>query len=306
MANLRQELFDLVDVAFDKVDPVLDSEYQGGSAEYLRERGKSFSNWRAVVDIPALPNFFAPIPLAGILGAICFTRLTTPYYLAAFLTRIVQEGLNDSTLNMARNLIWLYDRFQKMDIPPDIFSHDWFDDRQKEGFKRVVVWLKLELDDSGLGVAMVRKKVLAQIKQSFSGVRLGDGTSLLQARDKDDYCYRPELWKDEERNEWIKVIDNPEFEGHMRCAEYCFFDKLSFRFYFPVMLTRILRFPDSCDGSLEAVGNSLFRYTPEDWELNSAQCSSIHSALEFVMLENFDLLNRIWGSLTTRKAWLQV
>ena len=126
--------------------------------------------------------------------------------------------------------------------------------------------------------------LLKMIRQAFAGVVLGDGVSLRQTKVLDLYGSEEELraaWELDEKDDWQKLIDDPELADTSCFGGLCFLDKAGLLFHLPAYLSLAVKHPFE-----DVVSCLIFRCYPEYCHyfemLSETQRTCVYAVLSFL------------------------
>lgn len=135
------------------------------------------------------------------------------------------------------------------------------------------------------------RRVLQEIESAFRGVELGDGVSLHETVAIDDYGGSEERLAaraGDEKHDWKKLIDDPEFAHIGRVGGPCFYDAAGFRFHLPAYLSlAVIDFDrPEAEGALESLMFSLTHFSEYNCNrlsiLDGPQRRCVRKVLEFL------------------------
>lgn len=160
-------------------------------------------------------------------------------------------------------------------VDRDFLEDLWHQGMHQAYIEAYEVWLQSSVPNLQLAIE--------QIRSAFSGVQLGEGTGLYEARGIDDYASEAEmklLKERDERSDWQTLTPEQLAECH---SSPSFFDARGFLFHLPAFLIAELN-----DQHEFGFADRLFAvaYGTEGWPmlLNRLQRDSIARVLELVVL----------------------
>jgi hypothetical protein len=133
-----------------------------------------------------------------------------------------------------------------------------------------------------------QRQLIDLIEAAFDGVKLGEGIGLNEAIALDDYAYGEERLRarsKDERDDWHKVLDDPELIGTSGGTALFFFDPAGFVFNLPAYLWLVVNeahqrdLSDTADSAISRLEHRSDFQTPRFAALNTAQRKCVYEVL---------------------------